>query len=197
LQEWAVKNKIAGKFARYAMLPRKGQSNFAVMLEVVNVGVDAQRLDLAADLDDYRRNIRFFAKSDNCPTLVQGSIYGFDRTFNQFIQGKCSHTALLIALSKLAPVRQPKSLRFDWIEPLQAESNCPEFRLALSIAYTGYLKPTISRLMGAKIYLKVPLSDRIPIGDIRAAAALAFPVSAKQVEAIIQKFFTQESDNLV
>lgn len=256
---------------------------------------------------------------------MQGSIYEFDRTFNQFIQDKCSHTALLMALGKLAPVRQPQSLRFDWIEPLQAESNCPEFRLALSIAscglkshlygeaatfavgnpveslvrlqrdwgrladdgknfcfypserrifadfgdisafissasfddrlfeswlwvlslidfnvridsplasrdyqsamlklpsayrigavhlktfkrerspvesiaYTGYLKPTISRLMGAKIYLKVPLSDRMQIGDIRAAAALAFPVSAKQVEAIIQKFFTQESDNLV
>jgi CRISPR-associated protein Csx17 len=144
LQEWAVKNNVAGKFARYAMLPRKGQSNFAVMLEVVNVGADAQRLDLAADLDDYRRNIRFFAKSDNCPTLVQGSIYGFDRVFNQFIQGKCSHSELFMALArlskfvnKLAPVRQPKSLRFDWIEPLQAESNCPEFRLALSIASCG------------------------------------------------------------
>ena len=119
------------------MLPRKGQSNFAVMLEVVNVGGDAQRLDLAADLDDYRRNIRFFAKSDDCPTIVQGSIYGFDRTFNQFIQGKCAHTSLFMALSKLAPHRQPKSLRFDWIEPLQAESNCPEFRLALSIASCG------------------------------------------------------------
>jgi CRISPR-associated protein Csx17 len=137
LQEWAVKNKIAGKFARYAMLPRKGQSNFAVMLEVVNVGAEAKKLDLAADLDEYRRNIRFFAKSDNCPTLLQGSIYQFDRVFNQFIQGKCSHTALLMALSKLAPVRHPKSLRFDWIEPLQAESNCPEFRLALSIASCG------------------------------------------------------------
>jgi CRISPR-associated protein Csx17 len=332
LQEWAVKNKIAGKFARYAMLPRKGQSNFAVMLEVVNVGVDAQRLDLAVDLDDYRRNIRFFAKSDNCPTLVQGSIYGFDRVFNQFIQGKCSHSELFMALarlsklsSKLASFRQPKSLRFDWIEPLQAESNCPEFRLALSIAscglkshlygdgatfavgnlveslirlqrdwgrldddgesfyfypterrifadfgdisafissasfddrlfeswlwvlslidfntkidsppasreselailklpavyrigavhlktfkrerspvesiaYTGYLKPTISRLMGAKIHLKVPLTGQMPIGDIRAAAALAFPVSAAQVDAIVKKFFTQESENLV
>jgi hypothetical protein len=324
LQEWAVKNKIAGKFARYAMLPRKGQSNFAVMLEVVNVGVDAQRLDLAADLDDYRRKIRFFAKSDDCPTLVQGAIYGFDRVFNQFIQGKCSHTALLMALGKLTPVRQPKSLRFDWIEPLQAESDCPEFRLALSIAscglkshlygdgatfavgnpveslvrlqrdwgrladdgksfhfypserrifadfgdistfisspsfddrlfeswlwvlslidfnvkidspsasldsqsailklppvyrigavhlktfkrerspveliaYTGYLKPTVSRLMGAKIHLRVPLTEQMPISDIRAAAALAFPVSAAQVDEIVKKFFTQESDNL-
>jgi CRISPR-associated protein Csx17 len=324
LQEWAAENRIAGKFARYAMLPRKGQSNFAVMLEVVNVGGDAQRLDLAADLDEYRRNIRFFAKSDNCPTLVQGSIYGFDRTFNQFIQGKCSHTSLLMALGKLAPVRSPKSLRFDWIEPLQTESDCPEFRLALSIAscglksylygegatfsvsnpieslvrlqrdwsrladdgknfhfypsdrrifadygdisafissasfddrlfeswlwglslidfnvkidappesrdsqsailklpsayrigavhlktfnrerspvesiaYTGYLQPAISRLMGAKIHLKVPLTRQMPIGDIRAAAALAFPVSARQVDAIVQKFFTQESDNL-
>jgi CRISPR-associated protein Csx17 len=204
LQEWAVENRIAGKFARYAMLPRKGQSNFAVMLEVVNVGGDAQRLDLAADLDEYRRNIRFFAKSDNCPTLLQGSIYGFDRTFNQFIQGKCSHSELFMALArlsklsnKLASFRQPKSLRFDWIEPLQAESNCPEFRLALSIAYTGYLQPTISRLMGAKIHLKVPLTRQMPIGDIRAAAALAFPVSARQVDAIIQKFFTQESEKLV
>jgi CRISPR-associated protein Csx17 len=328
LQEWAVKNKIAGKFARYAMLPRKGQSNFAVILEVVNVGADAKKLDLAADLDEYRRNIRFFAKSDNCPTLLQGSIYQFDRVFNQFIQGKCSHTALLMALSKLAPVRHPRSLRFDWIEPLQAESNCPEFRLALSIAScglksylygegatfavgnlieslvqlqrqwgfaadkdrafyfypterrifadygdisvfisspsfddrlfeswlwvlslidfnavnttidaprehpndrlailklpsayrigvvhlktfnrknspvaaissTGDLKSTISQLMGAGIQLRVPSAQQVLVGEIRSAAALAFPVSAAQTDKIVEKFFTKASDNFV
>jgi CRISPR-associated protein Csx17 len=137
LQEWAVKNKITGKFARYSMLPRKGQSNFAVMLETVDVGADSRRLDLAADLEDYRRNLRGFAKSDDCSALVQGSIYHFDRIFSQFIQGKCSHSDLLMALGKLAPVRWPKSLRYDWIAPLQMESNCPEFRLALSIASCG------------------------------------------------------------
>jgi CRISPR-associated protein Csx17 len=137
LQKWAIENKITGKFARYSMLPRKGQSNFAVMLETVDVGADSRRLDLAADLEDYRRNLRGFAKSDDCPALVQGSIYHFDRVFSQFIQGKCSHSDLLMALGKLAPVRWPKSLRYDWIAPLLTESNCPEFRLALSIASCG------------------------------------------------------------
>jgi CRISPR-associated protein Csx17 len=136
LQEWAIENKIAGKFARYSLLPRKGQSNFAVMLETVDVGGDA-RLDLAADLEDYRRNLRVFAKTDDCPALVGGSIYHFDRIYSQFIQGKCSHSDLLMALGKLAPVRRPKSLRYDWIAPLLTESNCPEFRLALSIASCG------------------------------------------------------------
>jgi CRISPR-associated protein Csx17 len=137
LQEWAIDNKIAGKFARYSMLPRKGQSNFAVMLETVDVGAESQRLDLAADLEDYRRNLRGFAKSDDCPALVQGSIYHFDRIYSQFIQGKSSHSDLLMALGKLAPVRWPKSLEYDWISPLLTESNCPEFRLALSIASCG------------------------------------------------------------
>jgi CRISPR-associated protein Csx17 len=137
LQEWAVKNKITGKFARYSMLPRKGQSNFAVMLETVDVGADSRRLDLATDLEDYRRNLRGFAKSDDCPAIVQGSIYHFDRIFGQFIQGKCSHSDLLMALGKLAPVRWPKSLRYNWIAPLLTESNYPEFRLALSIASCG------------------------------------------------------------
>jgi CRISPR-associated protein Csx17 len=137
LQEWAIKNKITGKFARYSMLPRKGQSNFAVMLETVDVGADSHRLDLAADLEDYRRNLRGFAKSDDCPALVQGSIYHFDRIYSQFIQGKCSHSDLLMALGKLAPVRWPKSLRYEWIAPLLTESNYPEFRLALSIASCG------------------------------------------------------------
>ena len=326
LQKWAVENKIAGKFARYAMLPRKGQSNFAVKLEVINVGADAQKLDLAADFDEYRRNLRFFAKSDDCPTLLRGKIYQFDRVFNQFIQGKSSHTELFMALGKLAPVRHPKSLRFDWIEPLQTESDYPEFRLALSIAscglksylygekatfgvgspieslvrlqrqwgftadkdkafyfyptecrafalfadisafisspsfndrlfecwlwalssidfnsknnypqknidshlavlklppayktgavhlkffgrknspveeigYTGDLKSTMSHLMGRGIHLRVPPSEQRPIGDIRSAAALAFPVSARQItDEIVMKFFTQESDNFV
>ena len=143
LQSWAIEHQITGKFARYAMLPRKGQSNFAVRLEVVTVGKDAHRLDLATDLDEYRRNLRFYAKSDDCPTLIQGSIYHFDRVFNQFIQGRASHSELFMALGKLAPHRQPKSLRFEWIEPLLTESNCPEFRLALAIASCGirsYLK---------------------------------------------------------
>ncbi len=137
LQEWAIKNKISGKFARYSMLPRKGQSNFAVMLETVHVGAESQRLDLAADLEEYRRNLRGFAKSDDCPAMVQGSIYHFDRIFGQFIQGKCSHSDLLMVLGKLAPVRWPKSLRYNWVAPLLAESNYPEFRLALSIASCG------------------------------------------------------------
>ncbi len=322
VQSWAIANNITGKFARYAMLPRKGQSNFAVMLEVVNVGKNAQRLDLAADLDEYRRNLRFYAKSADCPTLVQGAIYHFDRVFNQFIQGKASHSELFMALGKLAPIRQPKSLRFDWIESLLIESNCPELRLALAIAscgirsylkdeldtftvgnpiaslvqlqrrwsfaaekghkfyttphrifapfadisafisnsnfndrlfecwlwslslvdfniesdrvpeefkdshlailklspayrigavhvkefnrrnspveaiaYSGNLRATISNLMGANIYLR-SLPPK-PSGDVRAAAALAFPISNRQQKSILKRFFTQEPDNPV
>jgi CRISPR-associated protein Csx17 len=318
LQKWAIENKITGKFARYSMLPRKGQSNFAVMLETVNVGVGS---DLAVDLEDYRRNLRGFAKSDDCPALVQGSIYHFDRVFSQFIQGKCSHSDLLMALGKLAPVRWPKSLRYDWIAPVLTESNCPEFRLALSIAscgikyylhgenqvfavgnpieslirlqqrwgfeaekgkvfyatsqrifaqfadisafisnpsfddrlfecwlwalslidftgsieqiptedsplailklppayrlglvhikifdrknspvaaiaYTGDLKPTIARLMGAGIYPRAGKSPPALTADIRTAAALTFPVSKKQKTSILKKFFIQESDSI-
>ncbi len=137
IQSWAIQNNITGKFARYAMLPRKGQSNFAVLLELVEVGIDAKKLDLASDLDKYRRSLRLWARSEDCPTIVQGLIYQFERIFNQFIQGKVSHTELLMALGKLAPIRQPKSLRFEWLEPLLNESNSPEFRLALSIASCG------------------------------------------------------------
>lgn len=321
LQKWAIENKIAGKFARYSMLPRKGQSNFAVMLETVDVGADSRRLDLAADLENYRRNLRGFARSDDCPALVQGSIYHFDRIYSQFIQGKCLHSDLLMALGKLAPIRWPKSLRSDWISPLLTESNCPEFRLALSIAscgiqsylhgdtkvfalgnpidslirlqqrwgfeaekgkvfyatshrifaqfsdisafisnpsfddrlfecwlwalslidftgsidqiltedsslavlklspayrlgvihiktfdrknspvaavaYSGEIKPIISHLMGARIYLKAGKSPPTLAADIRTAAALAFPVSKLQKVAILEEFFIQNSDSL-
>ncbi len=323
VQSWASEKNITGKLARYAMLPRKGQSNFAVMLEVITVGKDAQRLDLAADLDEYRRNLRLYAKSDNCPTLVQGSIYHFDRVFNQFIQSKTSHSELFMALSKLTPIRQPKPLRFNWLEPLLIESNCPEFRLALSIAscgiklylkdeldtfvigdpiaslvrlqrrwsfeaakghrfyntpqrifapftdisafisdsnfndrlfecwlrslsfidyeidsehvpefndshlavlklppayrigaihiqkfnrknspveaiaYSGDLRTALSNLRGAKIHLRGIQSRQQPSADIRVAAALAFPIAARQQKAILKRFFTQELDNPV
>lgn len=157
IQSWAIKNKITGKFVRYAMLPRKGRSNFAVMLELVTVGVDAQRLDLARDLDQERHKLANFARSKDCPALVQGLIYQFDNIFNQFIQGKATHTDLLMELGKLAPIiiQRPPNLKylsfdwtkpllcFNWIKPLFSESNYPEFRLALSIASCGlnaYLK---------------------------------------------------------
>jgi CRISPR-associated protein Csx17 len=141
MQEWATEQKITGKFARYAMLPRKGQSNFAVLLEIVNVGENSQRLDLATDLDEYRHHLRIFAKSDHCPALMQGSIYHFDRLFGQFIQGKCLHSDLFLALGKLcAAERRPKTLRYAWIDQLQVESDSPELRLALSIASCGIKK---------------------------------------------------------
>ncbi len=141
VQEWATDQKITGKFARYSMLPRKGQSNFAVLLEIVNVGENSQRLDLATDLDEYRHHLRIFAKSDNCPALMQGAIYHFDRLFGQFIQGKCSHCELLMAVGKLAAAkRRPKVLRYAWVAQLQAESDSPELRLALAIASCGIKK---------------------------------------------------------
>jgi hypothetical protein len=67
-----------------------------------------------------------------------------------------------------------------------------------AIAYSGDFKSMISQLMGQEIYLRTTNSLPSLVPDLRAAAALAFPISKiPQVNRILAKFFIQglrESD---
>ncbi|WP_373545316.1 hypothetical protein [Chamaesiphon sp.] len=142
LRAWATTNCLAGKFARYALLTRKSRfDNFAILLEVLDLSLDAPRalqgIDLAADLDAYRLDIRALAKSPKTPNLAQAMCYDFDRLFDKFTIGKATHSDLLLALGKIARYLPPRPLRFDWVKAALAESNCAEFRLAVTLNSCG------------------------------------------------------------
>lgn len=133
IQQWTAARKISARLARYAMLPRKGQANFAVFLGLIEVGGEIQDLDLAADLNEDRRKLTSSARIGDHPAITIAKIYAFDRAFGEFIAGRGDRSELLFLLGDLSKIRglsQLDPLRREWLDGLV---QTPEFRLALAL----------------------------------------------------------------
>lgn len=141
LRSWAIDQGLECRFLRYALLTRKSKSeNFAILLEILTFsgeGAKTYPIDLAADLNKFRLDVRALARSPLTTNVAQREFYNFDQLFGSFVTGKTSHSAILLALGQVAKHVKPPQLRFEWLEAIIEESNCVELRLALSIASCG------------------------------------------------------------